>query len=495
VPGRRLATLSAHRYKGVDSGLPGSVTARALPSRSSPRSRERSYGEGVTPSAASSGPGAPGLDIPAVIVTPGDIATTTLTVRNDSDIVEAYDLKVVGDCADWTTVEPARVSLYPGTSETVTIRLEPPRSPEIRAGEMPLGVRVLPNEHPESVRVLDTTVTVGDFHELRTELSPRRRRGWLRGRYLLAVRNEGNTPVRVRFTPGQPGEELGFAFDPAEPRLEPGESTEVALRVRTAKPVWFGNPVVWPFTVDTTEVEERQEPEGSRWDTPARQPLDAEFVQIPIFPRWLLALLALLLALLLAWFTLVRPAVRSAAKEAATEAVQPRPTPAGSQGATGESPGGGAADQPGGGQESGAGSGAGGDGSGAVAAGDGGTTTGGQQSSATIDLKTGTGDTKTGTYKVPENSVFGVTDIVVANFQGDEGVLTITFGDRKITTIALETFRNQDYHWVTPIKIPANDTVTINVTCAKPGTPATGRQASECHEVLNVSGVLSTVTQ
>ncbi|MFI2423720.1 hydrolytic protein [Streptomyces sp. NPDC018955] len=454
----------------------------------------------MTPSTASSGPGAPGLDIPAVTVTPGDTATTTLTVRNDSDIVEAYDLRVVGDCAAWTTVEPARVSLYPGTSETVTLRLEPPRSPEIRAGEMPLGVRVLPNEHPDAVRVLETTVHIGEFHELKTELSPRRRRGWLRGRYRLAVRNQGNTAVQVRFTPGQAGEELGFAFAPAQPKLEPGESAEVGLRVRTAKPVWFGDPVVWPFTVDTAEAGEQEEPAEARWDDPVvRPPLDAEFVQIPIFPKWLLVLLAALLALLLAWFTLVRPAVRSAAEEAATEAVQPRPTPAGEQEAGGGSPGTGADSRPGGGgQESGAGAeagaaGSGGDGSGAPAGG--GTLAGGQQSSATIDLKTGTGATRTGTYKVPENSVFGVTDIVVANFQGDEGVMTISFGDRKITTIALETFRNQDYHWVTPIKISENDTVTINVTCAKPGTPATGRQASECHEVLNVSGVLSTTTQ
>jgi hypothetical protein len=447
----------------------------------------------VTPSAASSGPGAPGLDIPAVTVTPGDIATTSLTVRNDSDIVEAYDLTVVGDCAAWTTAEPARVSLYPGTSETVTLRLAPPRSPEIRAGEMPLGVRVLPNEHPESVRVLETTVRVGEFHELQTELSPRRRRGWLRGRYLLAVRNQGNTPVQVRFTPGQAGEELRFAFNPTQPKLEPGESAEVGLRVRTAKPVWFGNPVVWPFTVDTTEAGDQDEPAEARWEDPVvRPPLDAEFVQIPIFPKWLLAVLAALLALLLAWFALVRPAVRSAAKEAATEAVRPRTTPAGGQEAAGESPGTGADNRPGGGRTSGAASGSGGDGSGSSTGG--GTTTGGQQSSATIDLKTGTGATRTGTYKVPEKSTFGVTDIVVANFQGDEGVMTITFGDRKITTIALETFRNQDYHWVTPIKIPENDTVTINVTCAKPGTPATGRQASECHEVLNVSGVLSTTT-
>jgi hypothetical protein len=419
-------------------------------------------------------------------VAPGGTATTSLTVRNDSDIVEAYSLEVVGDCASWTTVEPARVSLYPGTSETVSIRLEPPRSPAIRAGELPLAIRVLPIERPDAVRVPETTVHVEEFHELRTELRPRRRRGWLRGRYRLAVRNEGNTPVQVGFAPGQAGEELAFAFNPAEPKLEPGESVEVGLRVRTGKPVWFGSPVVWPFTLATAETGDQ---DGTRPDESAdRPPLDAEFVQIPIFPKWLLAVLAALIALLLAWFTLVRPAVRSAAKEAATQAVQPRPTPAGQQAGNGQTPGngsGGASASPDG-QGKGDGSGAGGDGT---------TAGGGQQSSATIDLKTSSGETKPGAYKVPENSVFGVTDIVVANFQGDEGVMTISFGDRKITTIALETFRNQDYHWVTPIRIPANNTVTIEVTCTKPGTPATGRRAQECHEVLNVSGVVSRTEQ
>ncbi|QNP75721.1 hydrolytic protein [Streptomyces roseirectus] len=434
--------------------------------------------------------------MPVVTVAPGSVATTTLTVRNDSDIVEAYSLEVVGECAAWSSVEPARVSLYPGTSETVTITLSPPRSPEVRAGERPFAVRVLPAEHPESVRVPEGTVRIEAFHELETELAPRRRRGWLRGRYRLAVRNLGNTPVQVEFTPGQPGEELGFAFTQERPKLEPGESTEVGLRVRTGKPVWFGTPVVWPFTLTTTEVAPEEGAEQPRPEESApRAPLDAEFVQIPIFPRWLLILLAILLALLLAWFALVRPAVRSAAKDAAKEAVQPRPAPSGAQTpggtGTGSSPTGpGGAGQggttTGQGNESGQGTG--------VGPGTVGGSGGGQQSSQTIEVKAAAGQPARGVYTVPAGMVFGVTDVVLANFQGDEGTLTFSFGDRKITTIALETFRNQDYHWVTPIQIPANDTVTIEVTCAKPGTPASGQRASGCYEVLNVSGVLTRTT-
>ncbi|MGW1106537.1 COG1470 family protein [Streptomyces sp. NPDC002540] len=423
-----------------------------------------------------------------VTVSPGAEATTTLTVRNDGDIVEAYTLEVVGDCAAWSTVEPARVSLYPGTSEVVTVRLAPPRSHEVRAGEIPLGVRVLPTERPESVAVPEATVVVEPFHELRAELDPRRRRGWLGARFRTSVQNMGNTAVDVAFTGKQAGEDLRLAFVPGQRRLEPGESAEVRLRVRARKLIWFGEPVSWPFEVEAAE--------GAGVDTGGdgtgrTETLSGEFAQLPVLPKWLLIVLAALLALLIAWFALVRPAVRSTAKQAGTEAAQKERTRDEQPGAT---PSGGTGN-PAGGQGQGAGPGestapgSSGTGGSASTAGAGGGST--QQSSATIDVQTRAGAGKKGTYRVPQGKTFGVTDIVVANFQGDEGVLTISFGERKITTIALETFRNQDYHWVTPIQIPENATVTASVTCAKPGTPATGTQASRCHQVLNVSGILS----
>ncbi|GGV85284.1 hypothetical protein GCM10015535_31570 [Streptomyces gelaticus] len=424
-----------------------------------------------------------------VTVSPGAEATTTLTVRNDSDIVEAYTFEVVGDCAAWSTVEPARVSLYPGTSEAVTVRLAPPRSHEVRAGEIPLGVRVLPTEHPESVAVPEATVVVGSFHELRAELDPRRRSGWLGARFRTSVQNRGNTAVDVVLDGKQAGEELRLSFTPGQRRLEPGESAEMGLRVRTRKLIWFGKPATWPFEVEAVEGTEE---DTEREQSARAEVLPGEFAQLPVLPGWLLMVLAALLALLLAWFALVRPAVRSTAKQAAHEAAQEKTPPGGQQGSAAGGgtggPTGGQGDDKGQGKPntSGGGSGSGGSGSGT-----GGGTGGTQQSSATIDVQTGSGAKKKGTYRVPKGKVFGITDIVVANFQGDEGVLTISFGERKITTIALETFRNQDYHWVTPIQIQENDTVTASVTCAKPGTPATGTQASECHQVLNVSGELS----
>ncbi|MDT9689870.1 hydrolytic protein [Streptomyces sp. P9(2023)] len=440
------------------------------------------------------------LELPTVTVSPGGEATTTLTVRNDSDIVEAYTLTVVGECAAWSTVEPARVSLYPGTSETVTVRLAPPRSHEVRAGDKPLGVRVLPVEHPENVVVPETTVHVEAFHEVRQVLDPRRRRGWMGARYRIALKNQSNIPVSLALAGRQAGEELSLTVTPQRQRLEPGETAELGLKARVRSLIWFGEPVSWPFEIEVADAVEEGAGGGADADSDSpksdRPPaaavpqvrsagpgvVDGEFVQLPILPKWLLILLAILIALLVAWFALVRPAVKSAAKEAATtaqkeEAAKQEKAKAEEQAKAKPTP------KPGG-QEEGSGDGGSGTGPGRTGTG------GGQQSSATIDIKTGAGGKKVGTYQVPEGKVFGITDMVVANFQGDEGIITISFGERKITTIALETFRNQDYHWVTPIDIPENSTVTAEVTCSKPGTPATGKQASGCNEVLNVSGVL-----
>ncbi|MBR7676315.1 COG1470 family protein [Streptomyces daliensis] len=434
------------------------------------------------------------LEIPTVTVSPGGEATTTLTVRNDTDIVEAYTFEVVGDCAPWSTVEPARVSLYPGTSETVTIRLAPPRSSDVRAGEVPLGVRVLPAERPEAVRVPETTVTVTPFHELRAELTPRRRRGLLRARYRTSVQNLGNTPVGIVFAADQAGEDLTFDFAPSNPHLAPGESTEVRLRARAGKPVWFGQPVTWPFEVAVDRGEESVL--ADRKQTEQRTTLEGEFVQLVIFPKWLLIVLAALLALLLAWFALVRPAVRSAAKEAADDRAKENAAAARE---AGDSDGDGVPDaqEKGGGQGQQGQEGAGQNGGGGGGSGNAATSSGvpgtGSQTSETIDIRTGGGAENDGTYRVPEGKVFGVTDMVVANYQGDEGLLTVTFGERKITTIALETFRNQDYHWVTPIEVTEGQTVRASVTCEKTGTPASGDRASECNEVVNVTGILSDI--
>ncbi len=410
-----------------------------------------------------------------IVVTPGVETTTTLNVRNDSDIVEAYEFEVLGECAPWTTVEPARLSLYPGTAENVTVRLRPPRSPEVTAGEKPLGIRVLPVERPQTGTVSESTVIVEPFLQTEPELTPRRRRAWRSARYTVSLTNLGNSPITVALAAADTEAQLRFTVPGQIPEIEPGTVEQIRIRARSRKLIWFGKPVTRQFRVDASSIAAAETPLTEQLD------LNGELVQQPLLPRWLLAVLGALLALILAWFALVRPTIRSAAIQAAAQqqaAGNPQPP--------NQRP------QAGGTQHAGGGAGSGGGG--------GGTTSTKPappppapttaQSSATIQVRTNTGGTGQSAYTVPAGRTFRITDIILANPQGDEGLLTIMFGQQTITTIALETFRNEDYHWVTPIDVPAGGTVTATVTCAKPGTPATGVQAPNCLQLLNVSGDL-----
>lgn len=442
----------------------GSRAALAVPSPLCPRRVALASFRGVTAFAE--------LEVATVVVSPGGEATTTLTVRNNTDIVEAYEFEVVGECASWVTVEPTRLSLYPGTQDTVTLVLRPPLSSDTHAGEHPLAVRVVPVERPDLVSVPEMTVVITPFHRIRASLTPQRRRAWRTGRYRVALHNQGNTTATVPLSVTDPAEQLHFRLDSTRPVLEPDQHVELLLRSRAGGLIWFGAPISNPFVLTACS-------EGEEEDTPPPEELDGELVQLPLLPRWLLALLALLLALLLAWFALVRPSVETAAKEAAAQKArqmadegelapppeaeppppEPKPEP---QKPSGQQPGQSPL----------------------------GVAVNGNQHSTSIEVRTNPGGTGSESYVVPENKVFYVTDLVLANFQGDEGTLTIESNDRTITTIALETFRNQDYHWVTPIEIPSTGEVSATVRCARPGTPPSGQQAGQCVQQLNVSGVL-----
>lgn len=244
------------------------------------------------------------------MVAPGATATTSLTVRNDSEIVEAYTFEVIGPCAAWATVEPERLPLYPGSSGAVTVRLAPPRSPEVRAGEVPLAVRVLPTQRPELTSVPETTVTIEPFAQLTAALAPRRRRASWRARFHVRLANQGNTPIDVGLDAADPGEELRYSGVPSSTTLHPGGDAEVLLRVRGPRPIWLGKPVTSSFQVTATPTS----PPGLAQDP---KDLDGELVQTALLPRWPLALLVLLLALVVAGLMLARPAVNSAAQPAA----------------------------------------------------------------------------------------------------------------------------------------------------------------------------------
>lgn len=445
------------------------------------------------------------LDTTAVTAQPGGRTEVPLQVRNSGSTVEEYRFEVVGPAAAWVNVEPASLSLYPDTSAAVLLALSPPRSAEVPAGDLPFGVRVVPTSNPGGTVVPEGVVTVLPFAELSGELVPRGFDGVWRGRTDVAIDNRGNIPMTVRLTAQGDSSRARLGFSREDVELSPGTTELSKLTARPAKRLWRGAPVVHPFQVVATS-------EGEHPHEPVL--LDGTYQQNAILPSWLpraliLALVAVL-ALVGLWFTLLRPVVKSAAREETQKQVaevlpsSPGPsTPAGGGEAPGAAPG--AAGT--GGADAGAGAGAdGGGGGGGGAQQPGGATGGGsggsggsgggggvgEPKSAQTEVKDSVGGDATAktVYAVPEGQMFELTDLVVQNPQGDSGTVVIAAEGRTLLRLALQNFRDQDYHFVTPIVVPANGQITMTVTCREVGRPVGTPTPAQCAESLLVGGTL-----
>ncbi|MGW3395018.1 COG1470 family protein [Streptomyces hydrogenans] len=439
------------------------------------------------------------LDASSVTAVPGEETSLPLQVRNSGTTVEEYRFEVAGACAAWTTVGPATLSLYPGSAETVQVTFRPPRDPSVPAGETPFGVRVVPtSDHAEPV-VPEGRVTVAPFTEVTAELVPRGSHGVLRGAHKVAVDNRGNAPLTVALTARSGTERAGITFTRPELRVEPGRAAFAELRVKPAKRLWRGTPVLHTFQA----VVAPPAPEGE--EPPAPVVLDGSYQQEAILPRWLprALILAFVLALILTgfWYGMLRPAVKSAAREAITPEVIASATsgPDQSGGQTGGQTGGG---------------------SGGASA----TPTPAptptptasvkpstkpsvkpsakatakplppaEPSSAQVQVRDGVGGgSRSGTaLTVPAGKTFRLTDILVQNPQGDAGTVVITGdGGSRILTLALENFRDSDYHFVTPILVPAGGQVTMTVDCRKVGRPVNAPAPSRCAQSLFLGGTM-----
>lgn len=440
------------------------------------------------------------LDASSVSAAPGEETAVPLQVRNSGATVEEYRFEVVGACAAWSSVEPAVLSLYPGDTRTVSLMLRPPRDATVPAGETPFGIRVVPTGEQDRTVVPEGRVTVLPFTATTAELVPRSSHGSRRGRHQLAVDNRGNTPVTVRLG-AQPGTELArVAFDVAELQVGPGQAEFGRLRVRPAKRMWRGTPVTHPFQVfAATQVAEGEEPV-------APVLVDGSYQQEPLLPRWLPRALVtaavLLIALAGIWYALLRPAVKSAAREAVT----PEAVRSAAAADKSEAPNGG--DTAGAGADGGAGDTAGADaGAGAstptpspsaeaeagASAGAGTDDGAATPTSAQVRVRdsVGGGTNAATALQVPKGHTFQLTDIVVQNPQGDAGTVVISAGtNSSVLSLGLENFRDSDYHFVTPILVPAGGKVTMTIDCRKVGKPVGARTPARCSESLFLGGTM-----
>jgi hypothetical protein len=137
---------------------------------------------------------------------PGEPAHLVVDILNRSDVVEAYDVRVLGSASAWAHCSEPRVSLFPSHRGSLTFELRPPAGPQQPSGPIVIGVIVSPESGRSEAVVEELHANVLPYHDVSALLRPRISRGARRGRHSIQITNRGNVAVTVELD-GQPAEE------------------------------------------------------------------------------------------------------------------------------------------------------------------------------------------------------------------------------------------------------------------------------------------------
>jgi beta-lactam-binding protein with PASTA domain len=178
-------------------------------------------------------------------VEPGQRSQVLAMVRNQSGIVDNYDLRIEGLPDDWWSIYPATVYLVPfgsgGTYEQeVEIHLHPPHGPEAEARAWELKVVAHSKAHGVDTASAPLALHIAPYIETATALRPQRRKGRRKADFDVSVTNRANAPVLVALEGSDPDGELRFGFNRPPQEIPPGATVKSEMRVRPPKQIWIG---------------------------------------------------------------------------------------------------------------------------------------------------------------------------------------------------------------------------------------------------------------
>lgn len=219
-------------------------------------------------------------------------------VRNAGSTVDQYSIELENIDPSWFTIMVQSVSLFPGDSAPIPIRLHPPKGSATRAGHHTFIVRARSHADPSLLGVTKGVINVSSYAIFQIELAPKRVTG-SRGKFRLNISNGGNNEAQLELTGRDPESKLGFRFQKAAPTLQPGTKLSMPMTVRPRGLRLVGEVTKYPFAVTARPVD------GT--DKDAKE-VEGELVHQPRFKSWKMPLIFLAaLLLILGWITFKPP--------------------------------------------------------------------------------------------------------------------------------------------------------------------------------------------
>lgn len=177
-------------------------------------------------------------------------------VRNESQIVDNYDLAVLGLPQSWAAVAPVAAFLVPlgegrgQSSQEVRIDIAPPREYRSTAGIWTFELIALSRTTAAIAARAVAQFEVRPFQQWSVEVIPTVNSGRLKARYRAAVRNDGNAEQDLWLIAITDGGRVRPRFEVGTVNLQPGEVGVDVLTLRPRFPLPVGRVIEHRVGVD-----------------------------------------------------------------------------------------------------------------------------------------------------------------------------------------------------------------------------------------------------
>jgi hypothetical protein len=227
-------------------------------------------------------------------VKPGSPLPITVTITNTGQVIGGYAIRVLGADPGWVQLPADRLSLFPGTSQPVTLLVTVPEG--IAAGDRRIAVQVRELTEPNAHAVEEIDLQVPAAPSVQLRLDPVTSYGGRHASFGAVVENKGNTPMSGRLGGSDAEDKIRFSFTPEVIQLAPGEHRMVEMQTKARRRL-AGSPVVRVFTVHLHTPRVTAEPRPDQPPPESPPPLaTGTFLQRPWLSRGPLSLLGLLAA-------------------------------------------------------------------------------------------------------------------------------------------------------------------------------------------------------
>jgi eukaryotic-like serine/threonine-protein kinase len=223
-----------------------------------------------------------GVDIqPAKLeIIPGGHAQVKVEIFNQGDLVDHYNLEVLGLPRNWVGVNDTRSELMPGTSATLTFDIHPPLDASAREGLHNYKVVVRSaSRSGESVTVPGELI-VKPFERFSAELHPSQLSHG--GITQITIHNEGNAERTYSLAGKDPANAIEFAGVPSGIRVPSGQSAVQQVQVMARERPLVGSQRSLPFQIEVRSASQ------------VAQSLLGQLNVTPLVPAWILPLFGFL---------------------------------------------------------------------------------------------------------------------------------------------------------------------------------------------------------